>query len=660
MKEILLRTGKFDISLADAVAESCGVSLSLAKILVQRGVDTKEKAEMFLNAGSKYFHNPFLLKGIKEFTERIKEAKKNNEKVVIYGDYDADGLCASCIMYFSLIKYGVNCVIYIPEREDGYGLKEQSVNIITEKYNPGLIITVDCGISSVNEVRIIKEKGMDIIITDHHEPPEILPDCLIINCKIKEQDYPFDGLCGAGIALKTAYALHGESAYEYLDYATIATIADSMVLTGENRDIVCEGLKILNSGALRPPLKDMFKGLNKQVTSSVLAYSIAPLINSAGRVGDAKIALKLLLSENEEEIKKYLAILNAYNEVRQKECESMYNQAKRMIREQKNYKKAVVLYNKEWAGGFTGIISARLAEEYCRPVILFTETKDGYLKGSARSIEEINLYNAVSGCKDKIVEYGGHSGAAGICIKKEDFEDFVKLFDNYLSENYSLDVFTPKYYADAELCEKVTEEFAKEINKLEPFGVGNRRPVFCLSVSETKADTIKKDSLHIGFNTEVINLLYFNGKSHLSFINNNIRKKIAFDINISNFNGKTYVKGFIKDYCYTYEKDESEKLYAVRKQIRDGESVEGLSVTRDECIKVYRQLQKLGEVLAYDSVKLYMLLGNADAVKLIAITEIFLELGLVCFEEGVFYLDESRKVNLEDSEIYNKYKLIEY
>ena len=274
------------------LAFSCGILYETARLLYCRGLKDKKSILKFLSPSEKHFYNPFLLNGMQEAVLRIQQARDLGEKVVVFGDYDADGVCATKVLSSSLKEYGINTQNIIPERENGYGLNINLVLKEHEKGPIGLIITVDCGISDGEKIKELNLLGIDVIVTDHHEPPEILPECIKINPKIKGQEYPFNGLCGAGVAYKLSYALIGEKANKYLDFVALATVADSMDLIDENRDIVCVGLRIFNNN-----LKDCFKHLlpqgSKKITARDLGFTLAPKINAGGRMGD-KLCFKVV------------------------------------------------------------------------------------------------------------------------------------------------------------------------------------------------------------------------------------------------------------------------------------------------------------------------------------------------------------------------------
>ena len=544
------------LNTVSVIAESVGVSFELAKIMFARGIDSPEKARIFLHPGKRNFNDPFRLSGMAEAARRIKRALDLKQTIVVFGDYDADGICASTVLVKALKRFGiVNVHAVIPERSQGYGLSVKIIDGFIEKYSPSLVITVDCGISCFEEVEYIKSCGVDVIVTDHHELPEVLPDCTVINCKIKQQDYPFDCLCGAGVAYKLASALLGDVADEYLDLVTVATIADSMVLLEENRDIVYEGLKLIKQNPCEPLARIIEKSGLKEITATGLAFTVAPRINAAGRMGDAITALKLMLETDAKAISAECDKLNDYNIERQSLCDVLLKEAKEKLLLGGVHKKCIVLAGDNWNGGLLGIVAAKLVEEYSRPVVLFS-LKDGVYHGSARSIDGVNVFLAINACKSVLVEFGGHAQAAGITVTKENLPLFEQLFAEYLDKTYPREVFVRKTEVEDMIDSPFTIEFAKELNLLEPYGTGNRRPVFCVCTENVKASRLKPGSAHVTFRTEYVDLLYFNGDKALDLLNAPVKKFIAFEPNVSYFAGRCSLKGYVKTVEYKIEENE--------------------------------------------------------------------------------------------------------
>ncbi|MBQ8657580.1 MAG: single-stranded-DNA-specific exonuclease RecJ [Clostridia bacterium] len=535
------------LNIVNALAEQTGLTQNVTRILYARGVDTAEKIRKFMHPSAKNFLSPFLMKGMKEAVEMITEARDQGKTVAVFGDYDADGVCASAIMYYALKEFGIDAHIYVPERSDGYGLSEESIDRIFEDCNPELFITVDCGISCADETQYIYELGTDVIVTDHHELPERLPDCVIVNPKLQD-DYPYDNLCGAGVAFKLACALIGERAYQYLDFAALATVADSVPLLGENRDIVTEGLKLFN-GKVRPCFAGLIGKTYDGVTAQTLAFTLAPRINAAGRMGDARSAFRLFISQDPSEIYELSTKLCLYNTERQKYCDELYQSAKEKLRKKGAYGYVIMLSDESWNAGFIGIVAARIAEEYNRPTLLFVHHGD-MLKGSARSIENVNIFTALKACSEHIEEFGGHAQAAGINIRADKFDDLERALNEEIERAYETEDFEQRILVSEELSAPFSEKFARELMQMEPYGVGHRRPLFSIKAGACTARPVKYASPHLSVKSEYIDLMYFSGLKHLKIIESDVEKQILFEINVSHFKGREYVKGFIRDLLY--------------------------------------------------------------------------------------------------------------
>lgn len=532
-------------NLIKEISGRCGVSTAFAKLLVTRGIKSAEEAEKFIRPDKKNLHDPFLFGAMEVVTERIKSAKENGETVVIYGDYDADGISATAIMYRGLKLFGIDAYAVVPERENGYGLTEGVLERVLEEYCPDLIITVDCGISAYAEIEELKDLGVDVIVTDHHEIPERIPDCAVINCKLGD-GYPFDGLCGAGVAYKVIRALIGEEADKFLDLVAVATVADSMPLTDENRILVSEGLKLIKSGRCSKIIRAITEsGGAKELAASSLAYTVAPRVNAAGRMGDAYSALVAFTSDDNFEIKILADKLNSYNAARQTECDVLYKAAKEKLKTKSPLSRIIILYDESWKSGIIGIVAAKLMEEYSKPVILFTE-KDGVMHGSARSLGDINIFKSLTVVQDVLESFGGHAQAAGVTIKKENIDVFEEKINEYIAETYDASAFAKDIEVDGFVTGKFKTELARELELLEPCGVDNKRPVFALNVADANAEPLKYGSPHVSFSTPYIDLLYFNGYDSLALLNSVNEKTVVFEPRLSVFNDRETLKGIVK------------------------------------------------------------------------------------------------------------------
>ena len=533
------------------IAFGCGILYDTARLLYCRGIDTVEKAKKFLSPSEKDFYDPYLFPDMKRVVDRLFRARDHGEKVLIAGDYDADGICASALLSAGLKEFGIESGVVIPEREDGYGICLNKVRKKVGEKGYGILITVDCGVGERDTIELLESEGLFVIVTDHHEPPDILPDCPVINPKLNN-GYAFTGLCGAGVAYKLCRALIGKAADKYLDFVALATVADSMELTDENRSLVHEGLKLFSPNRIRPCFKYLIGNVGgKQITSQNLAYAVAPRVNAGGRMGDAGSALRLFLSADENEIFDLSVKLNGYNIARQAECDEIYRAAKEKIMSGGAYKRrAIMVYDGSWKAGVIGIVAARLVEEFNRPVIVFAG-QDGMLKGSARSIDGVNIYEAISAAKDCTVGFGGHSQAAGVSLTEDKFSDFYDRVDEHLKT-----VIRPEEIEEVVRVEWETDDisvrFAREIDMLEPFGTGNKRPLFALKTAGVRSLPLKAGSEHYSFTAGNIEILDFNGEKDVFYLRLPVEKRIVYEVNYSVYKGRESVKGYLKKIVADY------------------------------------------------------------------------------------------------------------
>ena len=560
------------------LAATARLTETTAGILYARGVDTEEKLEKFLRPSAANYLSPMRMRGMREATELIARAREEAWRVAVFGDYDADGIGACAVLSRALTAYGIEPYLYVPERTDGYGLSVAAIDKIFDEFLPDLVITVDCGISCKAEVEYIKQQGAYVIVTDHHELPDEPPDCILVNPKL-EDDYPYDNLCGAGVAFKLAQALIGEAAYELVDFAALSTVADSVPLFGENRDIVAEGLRRIETSP-RPAFSALL-GKSGEVTAQTLAFTVAPRVNAAGRMGDASAALKLFTSEDPAEIYDLAVRLNTYNLERQKYCDELYARVRAEIAAEGAYGNVVMLAGEDWNAGFVGIVAARIAEEFSRPALLFVR-RGGMLKGSARSIERINIFEALKGCSAYIEEFGGHAQAAGVNVREENFEKLKAALDDYIGSHYTREDFMPTVAVAGEFSADY-RKIAHELNLLEPCGMGNRRPLFFAEAAHLDAAPIKPGSPHVSFSMEGFEFVYFNGLKDLDILVSDLKKRIVFEYNVSHFRGKEYVKGFVRCVIYDGASGKEVELDALENRLRLSPAVrEGTPLGADE------------------------------------------------------------------------------
>lgn len=474
------------------ISEELRLHPRLVELLFSRGIKGADSVRAFLEPDISGLYDPFLMKGMRQAVERVKQAIDDGETIVVYGDYDADGVCASAILSLCFKSLGSDVIVHIPSRvTDGYGLNVNSIENLIENHNPDLIVTCDCGISGIAEVEHCRDLGVDIIVTDHHEPGSELPDCVVVNPKQQGDEYPDKYLCGAGVALKFVHALTGDDTYkQFIDIAAIATIADLVPLLNENRLIVQLGLEAISSGKFNFGLKLLLRsqGMGGAVTSTDIAYKIAPRINAAGRMGDAYRAFEILTSPDEKKITELIGEIDADNERRKQLCDTIYEEAVADLAfEDLTNNRAIILCNPEWAKGVTGIAAARLSAEYNRPTFIIVDrNEEGVYKGTARGIKNINIYEALSYCSDLLVEFGGHTGAAGFSLCEENIPAFKARMNEYL-ETLPEEYFLPFAEYDLEVeADECNNALADALSMIEPTGNGNSKPLLKISTDNVR------------------------------------------------------------------------------------------------------------------------------------------------------------------------------
>lgn len=467
------------------ITEKFGISELLATVLVNRNIVGEKEVELFLNPTRNDFHDPYLMPDMRQAVDRIVKAIENKEKTMIYGDYDVDGITSITVLSRFFKERGLEVGAYIPNRlDEGYGLNKEAIKqIADEGYK--LIITVDCGISGTEEVAYAYELGMEVIITDHHEPLDELPNALaIIDCKRKDNKYPFNSLAGVGVAFKLIQALGMELKLDekeylkFLDIVCIGTISDIVPLVDENRVIAKLGLKLVEQ-TRSPGVRALLNAAAyKEVNSNTVSFGIAPRINACGRMGHERDALDLFLTENIVEANKITEKLNEYNKKRQDIEKKIFEEAIDKI-EKENLKEnnALVVGAEDWHHGVIGIVASKITELYFKPSILICfEGEDG--KGSGRSIPGFDLHAALCSSSKYLEKYGGHEMAVGLSLKKDKFDDFKKVFEEIAKEANTEEI-VPVIKIDKEINLKdITLESVKSLKLLEPFGESNKTPIF--------------------------------------------------------------------------------------------------------------------------------------------------------------------------------------
>jgi len=473
--------------LSRSLSSSLNISPITAQLLINRGIKDELQAQHFLYGDLTSCHSPSLLKDIEKAVSRIKKAIQNKEKILIYGDYDVDGITSVALLSLVLNHLKANTTPYIPNRlEEGYGLNENAIKLAKKK-KISLIITTDCGIGAHKEIALANKLGIDVIVTDHHEiKTKKLPEAYaIINPLQSDCKYPFKHLSGVGLAYKLAQELLKGTSYrveKHLDLVALGTVSDVSIQKGENRILTKWGLKELNNTSRKgiKALKEVVGLRGKSVSCGHIGYILGPRINAMGRIGSPEVALKLLLTEKEEEAKKLASIMNKENRNRQKIERAVLKEALEKIEREVNFKdtRAIVLSGSGWHLGVIGIVANRIVDKYYRPAIVIgLESKRG--KGSGRSIDGFHLFNAINSCKEYLVDFGGHEGACGLVIEKENIAKFTEKINEIAKEKILDKDLYPTLDVDirVELSE-LTEKLIEELELLVPFGPENPRPVF--------------------------------------------------------------------------------------------------------------------------------------------------------------------------------------
>ena len=544
----------------EELAKNYNINQLLATILVNRGITKKEDIRLFLEPTRADFHNPFLMIDMEIAVDRIIKAIENKEKVTIYGDYDVDGITSITVLKSFLQERGLEVNQYIPNRlEEGYGLNNPAVEKIA---NSGcqLMITVDCGISAIKEIDYAKELGLETIVTDHHEAGNELPKALaVIDNKRKDSKYPFRELAGVGVVFKLIQALgiklglKEEEYLKYLDIVCIGTISDIVPLVDENRVIAKLGLLLIKQTrniGLRSIINS--SGYAK-IDSNTISFGVAPRINACGRMGEAEDALKLFLSKNISEVNVLTKKLNEYNMKRQEIEKEIFNNAVEQIEENNlQEKNTIIVSGENWHHGVIGIVSSKITEMYFKPSILLSfEEGDEFGKGSGRSIPGFDLHEALMKCSDTIEKFGGHAMAIGITVKKEKLEAFKKEFEK-IAEEAHIEEIIPIINVDAQInLNNINKDMVDSLKKLEPFGEGNKMPVFAFKSLRIDSIRALSEGKHLKLtlkdNNTIVNAIGFN----LGYLAEEYKIGDKIDVvgvlEINTFNGADNLQINIKD-----------------------------------------------------------------------------------------------------------------
>ncbi len=540
------------------MSDELDISLLAAKILCARNFDCIT-AKAFLQSDKERFYDPFLLHDMHKAVDRIHSAVESKEKIAVYGDYDVDGITATFILYDYLKSLSSDVIYYIPDRiNEGYGINTSAIDYLCEQ-NVDLIITVDVGITAFNEALYAKEKGIDLIITDHHSLKEELPVAVaVINPKIPAANYPFDALAGVGVAFKLIYALSGldNNIFDkYCEIAAIGTIADMVSLRDENRYLASRGINKLKTTSCIG-LKAIMEqaGLSMEdISSSDVSFGIAPRLNAAGRMSDASLSVELLAETNRRAAIKKAELLDDFNQKRQKEEQLIFEEAIKIIESNSYYDDNFILVAREgWANGVIGIVSSKLTERYYKPSAVVSINDDGTGKASGRSIKGINLFDVLGQCSESLVRFGGHELAAGFTIKEDCIDKFRQDINSVIASYMTEDIATPSMDIDCKISlDEVSIENAHSLEIFEPYGIDNNIPVMCiydLKITGIRYTQNKKHAFITVTDGKVTRELpAFSMADRLKKLSPGDYINVAGTLGINTFRGKTSAQFIIRD-----------------------------------------------------------------------------------------------------------------
>ena len=638
-----------------------------AEVLVSRGIENIEKAKSFFSSDE--LSSPFLLNDMAEAVTIINSAVEDGKSICIYGDYDCDGITATVVLYSYLECLGANVSYYIPERDEGYGM---NVNAVKKLSDDGveLIITVDNGISAIEEAELIYVLGMDLVITDHHQPSEILPKAsAIVNPHQKNCTSPFKNLCGAGVVLKLIAAMDDGSydavLEQFSDLVAIGTIADVVKLTGENRTIVENGLHLLtnteNLGL--SALMEQSKISSDNITSTSVAFMLAPRINAAGRFGSPTTAVKLLLTDDEDEANELAAELSRLNNERKAVEQKILEDIDKIVTENPNMlnERVLIFSGEGWHHGVIGIVSARIVEKYGKPNFIISIDGD-IARGSARSVNGFSIFDALTACDDLLVRFGGHMGAGGLSIKNENINAFKERIAVFSREKFPvmphLEITAEKVLDKNDLTVKAIES----LSVLEPFGEGNSRPIFALLGAKVEEiiplSQGKHSKLKLNYNGIIVfSVLFGVNPLKLSIKNGDFGDFLVY-VELNIYNGNKLVSTKIIDYRksgihqakYFAAKDAYEKY-----MLGEGVSAQlkpRIIPTREELILIYKAIPK--DDIPIDNLFMQLNSDSMNYCKFKLCLDIFNELGLIHINpanDTVVLIPATKKVDLESSKI---------
>ncbi|MBQ3750772.1 MAG: single-stranded-DNA-specific exonuclease RecJ [Bacteroidales bacterium] len=570
----------------DAAAEKLAAQLSiekpLAALLIQRGINTPEAAEEFFNPDISKLHNPFLMKDMDKAVKRLSDAIIDNQKILVYGDYDVDGTSAVALLYSFLCEIigadSKNLVeYYIPDRySEGYGISDQGVEYCRDN-NVNLLISLDCGIKANDKVEMANKYGIDVIVCDHHlEGDELPPAVAILDPKRKDCPYPYKELSGCGVGFKLIqgycqkYKLPDQLWLSRMDLVAISIASDIVAITGENRILAHFGLEIINKFPrvgiksildqagikLHYPFKEETI-FSRVISISDLVFYVGPRINAAGRMKSGRESVRLFIFEDEDKSVDIAKRINTQNEERKEQDRNATEEAIHTIRTSHEYvnRKSIVIYNPNWFKGIIGIVASRLVEVFYKPTIVLTKSSDGLITGSARSVKEFNIYDGIDYCSDLLEHFGGHKFAAGLSMKEENLEEFIEKFEQYVSDNLEESSFVPEISVDMPLdLSEITHSFLNNLKRFAPFGPGNMEPIFqSNNVVDEGAARIVGDK-HLKARVQYpdrpvrpIDVIAFNQKDKLEMIKDNKTFDVLYHVEENVWNNVVNIQLNVKD-----------------------------------------------------------------------------------------------------------------
>jgi single-stranded-DNA-specific exonuclease len=556
-----------DANVIKHLSAALNVNMVIANLLAQRGITSYDEAKSFFRPRLSDLHDPFLMKDMDKAVARLEQAIENQEKVLIYGDYDVDGTTSVAVMYQFLRSRIKNLDYYIPDRySEGYGISPQSIDYASEQ-KISLVIVLDCGIKAVDKIKNAKDRGIDFIICDHHNPDDVIPDAVaVLDAKRPDCNYPFKELsgCGVGFKLLQAYTQKNDvpivELYDLLDMVVVSIASDIVPVVGENRVLAYYGLRKLNSNpSLGLKTIIQLSGLvGQDISVSDIVFKIGPRLNASGRIEHGKKSVAIMVVTDEDEAINLGNEINSYNEIRKTLDRDITQEALDMIAHDPNQtqRMATVLYNRDWHKGVVGIVASRLTEHYYRPTVILTES-NGMATGSARSVKDFDLYEAIGSCSDLLESYGGHMYAAGLTMKIDNIPAFTRRFEEIVAKQITEQQQTEMIEVDAKIqLSDITPKFYRVLKQFSPFGPHNMTPLF---VTENVLDAgtsrcvgrqlehLKLDLVEPTATSSIFQAIAFNQADHYEAISQGLPFDICYSIAENEFRGKTNIQLYVRD-----------------------------------------------------------------------------------------------------------------